>query len=98
MNTTVQQLVETGSALRDALQRQDWTAIGALDLHCRRAVEDAMREPLRDEESMRQSLEELLSLYNEMVAQCQAEQQRVAAELLHLNQSRQGAKVYQLFG
>jgi flagellar protein FliT len=29
---------------------------------------------------------------------CQSEQQRLAQELLQLNQSQQGAKVYQLFG
>lgn len=98
MNASVQQLVDTGSALREALQRQDWAAIGELDLHCRRAVEEAMREPLPDEAVMRESLEELLNLYHQMISLCQAEQQRVAGELLQLNQSRQGAKVYQLFG
>ena len=33
-----------------------------------------------------------------LVSVCQAEQQRLAHELVQLNQSQQGAKVYQLFG
>jgi hypothetical protein len=43
-------------------------------------------------------MENLLALYRELVAVCQAEQRRLAGELVQLNQSHQGAKVYQLFG
>ena len=32
MNASVQRLEATGSALRDALAKQDWAAIGELDL------------------------------------------------------------------
>ena len=52
----------------------------------------------RDEEDLRSGLENLLALYRELVTVCQTEQQRLASELVQLNQSRQGAKVYQLFG
>lgn len=97
MNSSVQHLQETGIALRDALDKQDWAAIGELDLQCRMAVEAAMVES-RDEEQLRSSMESLLALYRQLVAVCQNEQQRLAGELLQLNQSRQGAKVYQLFG
>lgn len=97
MNATVQRLQETGSALRDALAKQDWAAIGELDLQCRMVVDAAMVDS-PDEEELRSGLENLLSLYRELVSICQTEQQRVAGELVQLNQSRQGAKVYQLFG
>ncbi|MGK4341699.1 flagellar protein FliT [Ectopseudomonas oleovorans] len=97
MNATVQRLQETGTALRDALAKQDWAAIGELDLQCRMAVDAAMVES-RDEEQLRGSMENLLSLYRELVTVCQTEQQRLAGELVQLNQARQGAKVYQLFG
>ncbi|ERI52106.1 flagellar protein FliT [Pseudomonas sp. AOB-7] len=97
MNATVQRLQATGTALRDALAKQDWAAIGELDLQCRMAVDAAMVES-RDEEQLRGSMENLLVLYRELVTVCQAEQQRLAGELVQLNQSRQGAKVYQLFG
>ncbi|TRO37713.1 flagellar protein FliT [Pseudomonas sp. ALS1131] len=97
MTPSVQFLEETGSALRDALAKQDWAAIGELDLQCRLAVDAAMVDS-GDEEQLRGSMENLLALYRELVTVCQAEQQRLAGELVQLNQSRQGAKVYQLFG
>lgn len=97
MSASVQRLQATGAALRDALAKQDWAAIGELDLQCRMAVDAAMVES-RDEEQLRGSMENLLALYRELVTVCQAEQQRLAGELVQLNQARQGAKVYQLFG
>lgn len=98
MNSSVQRLEATGQALRDALAKQDWAAIGELDLQCRMVVDAAMVEGPHDEERLRNSLQQLLDLYRELVGVCQAEQQRLAGELVQLNQSRQGAKVYQLFG
>lgn len=98
MSASVQRLETTGLALRAALAKQDWSAIGELDLQCRQAVDDAMVEPARDEEVLRARMQELLDLYRELVGLCQGEQQRVAGELIQLNQSHQGAKVYQLFG
>ncbi|MCF7202793.1 flagellar protein FliT [Pseudomonas oligotrophica] len=98
MNACVKRLEETGSALRSALANQDWAAISMLDRECRLAVEQAMHEPQRDEALVRQSMQALLDLYRDLVGSCQSEQRRIAAELLQLNQSKQGAKVYQLFG
>jgi hypothetical protein len=98
MSAAAQRLEETGNALRNAMAQQDWTAISALDLQCRQVVEAAMAEPLEDEQSLRQQLHELMDLYRELVASCQAEKQRVAGELIQLKQSQQGANVYKLFG
>lgn len=98
MNASVKRLEETGSALRNALAEQDWAAISVLDRECRLAVEEAMHEPQRDEALVRQSMQALLELYRDLVSTCQAERLRIASELLQLNQSKQGAKVYQLFG
>lgn len=98
MSSSVQRLEATGSALRDALAKQDWSAIGELDQQCRQAVDEAMVEAVRDEAVLRTRMQELLDLYRELVTVCQAEQQRLAGELIQLNQSQQGAKVYQLFG
>lgn len=97
MSSSVQLLEATGSALRDALARQDWSAIGELDAQCRQAVDEAMVEAVRDEDVLRERMQELLDLYRELVTLCQAEQRRLAGELVQLNQSQQGAKVYQLF-
>jgi hypothetical protein len=98
MSSSVQRLEKTGSALRDALAAQDWTAIGELDLQCRQAVDEAMVESVQDEDLLRARMQELLDLYRELVDVCQSEQRRLAGELMQLNQAQQGAKVYQLFG
>lgn len=98
MSAAVKRLEETGSALRDAMVQQDWTAISVLDLQCRQVVEAAMNEAHQDEAAIRQRLQELVSLYRELVVTCQTEQRRVADELIQLNQSQQGAKIYKLFG
>ncbi|MCQ4306572.1 flagellar protein FliT [Pseudomonas stutzeri] len=98
MSAAVKRLEETGNALRDAMVQQDWTAISVLDLQCRQVVEAAMNEAREDEPAIRQRLEELVSLYRELVTTCQAEQRRVADELIQLNQSKHGANVYKLFG
>ncbi|MDH4568779.1 flagellar protein FliT [Pseudomonas sp. BN414] len=98
MNASVQRLEATGSALRDALARQDWAAIGELDQLCRQAVDDAMVDAVDDGEVLGARLQELLSLYRELVEICQAEQRRIAGELVQINQAQQGAKVYKLFG
>lgn len=97
MSSSVQRLEETGCALRDALLRQDWVAIGKLDLQCRQAVDAAMHEG-GDEACLRDSMQELLLLYRELVTLCTAERKRLGDELVQINQARQGAKVYQLFG
>lgn len=99
MNTsTVEHLQNTSSALRVALLEQDWQAVGQLDLQCRQAVDSAMSDPHQDSDELRERMQELLDLYRELVSVCQAEQQRIADELRQINQSKQSAKVYQMFG
>ncbi|WP_447591918.1 flagellar protein FliT [Aquipseudomonas campi] len=97
MSSPVQHLEDTGSALREALACSDWAAIGELDLQCRQAVEDAMSDIGSDDARLRERMEELLSLYQEIVSACREEQQRIAGALIEVNQAKQGAKVYQLF-
>jgi flagellar protein FliT len=97
MNSSVQRLQKTGSALRTALAAQDWVAIGELDLQCRQAVDEAMVDTVGDQDVLRARMQELIDLYHDLVTVCQGEQRRLGAELLQLNQSQQGAKVYQLF-
>ena len=97
MNSTVLQLEQTHSALRDALQRADWEAVGGLDLQCRQAIDQALADPHTPVEMLRERMQELLDLYRELVEACTGEQQRIAGELVHLKQSKKSAKVYQLF-
>jgi hypothetical protein len=96
--STVEQLQNTSSALRAALVEQDWQAVGQLDLQCRQAVDNAMSDPHQNSDELRERMQELLDLYHELVNVCQAEQQRIAGELRQINQSKQSAKVYQMFG
>ncbi|WP_313087966.1 flagellar protein FliT [Pseudomonas sp.] len=98
MSAAAKRLEETGNALRSAMAQQDWTAISVLDLQCRQVVEAALVEPREDEPAIRQRLQELVNLYRELVNTCQAEKRRVANEMIQLNQSRQGAQVYKLYG
>lgn len=96
-SSTVEQLKNTSTALRDALAQQDWQAVGELDLQCRQAVDSAMADPHQQTDELRDRMQELLDLYREMVEVCQAEQQRIAGELRQINLSKKSAKVYQLF-
>ncbi|AGA86313.1 hypothetical protein PSCT_01630 [Pseudomonas sp. SCT] len=98
MIASLKRLEETGTALRDALAQQNWAAIGLLDRECRHAVDEAMQEQERDNDQVRQRLQELLDLYGELVMTCQLERVRVAGELRQLNQPKQIARVYKLFG
>ncbi|MFB1010444.1 MAG: flagellar protein FliT [Thiopseudomonas sp.] len=98
MNSTVLQLEQTHSALRDAMQRADWEAIGGLDQQCRQAVDLALTDPHTPVEVLRDRMQELLDLYRELVEACTGERQRIAGELVQMNQSKKKAKVYQLFG
>ncbi|EMM3365924.1 flagellar protein FliT [Pseudomonas aeruginosa] len=97
MSAAVQILEETGSALRVALASQNWEAIGELDQRCRQAVDEAMLD-VQDEATLRARMEELLALYRELIDVCQGEQRKLATDLIQLNQSKQGAKIYQMFG
>ena len=96
--STVEQLQNTSTALRDALAHQDWQAVGKLDLQCRQAVDSAMADPHQQNDELRERMQELLDLYRELVSVCQTEQQRIANELRQIQQSKQSAKVYQMFG
>ena len=97
MSSSVQRLEMTGNALRTALEQQDWAVIGDLDRECRQAVEDAMVDAVRDEAQLKQNLEELLALYRDLVQVCQEHQQKLAGELVQIQQGQQGARVYKLF-
>ena len=98
MNSTVLQLEQTQNALRDAMRRADWEAIGGLDQQCRQAVDQALTDPHTPVELLRDRMQQLLDLYRELVDACTGERQRIAGELVQMNQSKKKAKVYQLFG
>ncbi|WP_447747416.1 flagellar protein FliT [Pseudomonas nicosulfuronedens] len=98
MSQAMLQLNETRAALSTALHNQDWEAIGDLDQQCREQVDVAMQDAERDEQSLRETMEQLLALYAELVQVCTAQRTAIGAELTAVRRSSQGAKVYQMFG
>ncbi|AVR69014.1 MULTISPECIES: pili length/flagellar attachment protein FleP [Pseudomonas aeruginosa group] len=98
MSQATQQLDETRLALADALQAGNWEAIGELDQVCQVKIDEAMHEAERDEQALRTTLEQLLSLYNDMLGACQRQREAIGAELTGLQRASKGAKVYQMFG
>ncbi|WP_253749456.1 flagellar protein FliT [Stutzerimonas kunmingensis] len=79
--------------LRAAMAEGDWTTITTLDEEC-----SALVAALRDEDAfdadLRQPIEQLSRLYEELQRSGRAERERLAAELTKLNQSKQVNQAY----
>lgn len=82
--------------LRNALGEGDWDAVTALDEDCRSLV-----AALRDEDAfdieLREQIDALASLYEELQKSGRAERERLAGELTRLNQSKQVDQAYKTF-
>jgi len=93
MHSNKQAFASLIGKLRDALSGGDWEAIKALDEEC-----SALVATLRDEDAfdaeLRQQIEELSRLYEELQRTGRAERERIAAELTRLNQSKQVTDAY----
>lgn len=94
MQEAVKKLESTQAALREALERQDWDAIGELDSLCREVVDEVMAQGEGNAEMLGR-LGELLELYREVLVACEAEKQQVGAELRQLRQASAGVQAYQ---
>jgi len=90
MPSAAQRLDVLSVSLRQALSRQDWETITRLDRECRMVL-----DVLGGESMLREQLEALSLLYTELLRCGQVEKARLAAELVQLTQSKQGAKAYQ---
>lgn len=95
MQEAIEKLESTQTALRQALERQDWDAIGELDSLCRQVVDDVMAQGGAGDAQVVQRLGDLLALYREVLEACEAEKQQVGGELRQLRQASIGAKAYQ---
>lgn len=98
MTLAVERIEQTRAALGTALADQDWEAVARLDLECRQHVDAAMLEPMDDDSDLKRSLEGLLMLYRQLVQEVTRQRESVAEEIIRVNRSHKGAKVYQLFG
>lgn len=94
MQEALEKLATTQAALREALERQDWDAIGELDSLCRQVVDEVMALGEGNAQVI-EGLGELLELYREVLEACEAEKQQVGAELRQLRQASAGLQAYQ---
>ena len=98
MSPVLQRIADTREALVSALAERNWEAIGELDLACRTCMEDVMAEAALDEVALRESIEELLHVYRELLEVAMGERQAIANEMSQITQAQKAAKVYHLFG
>ncbi|AHL75195.1 hypothetical protein CH92_08750 [Stutzerimonas stutzeri] len=83
--------------LRDALVAGDWESITALDDECRTLVA-ALRDEDAFDASLREQLEELSHLYDELQLSGRSERERLVDELTRLNQSKHVNQAYKPLG
>ena len=95
MQEAIKSLEAARAALREALERQDWDAIGDLDSMCRAVVDEVMAQGAEGSAELVRNLGELLELYREVLAACEQEKQQVATQLRQLHQASSGVKAYQ---
>lgn len=99
MSLVLQRIEQTREALVGALASRDWDAIGQLDLACRACMEDVVAEQAQlDEQVLRDNLEELLGVYRQLIDITSGERQSIVDEMSQINQAKNAAKVYHLFG
>ncbi len=98
MKLLIESLKSLQASLRDALSRQDWTAVSALDPQCRALVAEIVALEPWDDSSLREQVGVLSTLYAELQQAARAERERVASELTRLNQSKQVDQAYKTFG
>ncbi|WP_122665673.1 flagellar protein FliT [Pseudomonas viridiflava] len=97
MSAALKRIEETREALVGALAERDWETIGKLDLACRACVEDVISEDMPNEPELRNNLEELLTVYRQLIDTATGERQAIVDEMTQISQAKNAAKVYHLF-
>jgi KaiC/GvpD/RAD55 family RecA-like ATPase len=98
MSVVLERIEQTREALLRALASRDWEAITALDASCRLCVDDVLGEELVSKQVLRSSLGELLAVYRQLIEVASGERQAIVDEMSQINQAKNAAKVYHLFG
>ncbi|KQQ57121.1 flagellar assembly protein FliT [Pseudomonas sp. Leaf127] len=96
--SATQRIAQTREALVEALAERDWEAIGRLDQACRECMETVTVETSSSEPDLRDNLQELLSVYRQLIDVATGERQAVVEEMSQLQKAKQASKVYDLFG
>ena len=97
MSAALKRIEETREALSGALAEQDWEAIGKLDLACRACIEDVISQDVPNDPALRSNLEELLTVYRQLIDSATGVRQAIVDEMTQITQAKNAAKVYHLF-
>ncbi len=94
--TITQSIAALRASLQETLAQQNWEAIGELDAQCRILVA-ALRDEDAFDSELREQIDALKALYDELQQSGRAERERLAGELTRLNQSKQVDQAYKSF-
>ncbi|MFZ5934183.1 flagellar assembly protein FliT [Pseudomonas putida] len=97
MNDVITRIEQTRQLLLTALEKRDWDAVGELDLECRLRISDVLGEAQGQEADVRDSLEQLLDVYRQLIDVASGERQSIVDEMTQIRQAKNAAKVYHLF-
>lgn len=97
MSVALKRIEETREALVGALADRDWETIVKLDLACRACIEDVIGAEVPNDPQLRNNLEELLSVYRQLIDTATGERQAIADEMTQITQAKNATKVYHLF-
>ena len=98
MSHALQRIDETRDALVGALAERNWDAISELDMGCRVWIDEVLSEAPVDEDALREKLESLLAVYQQLLEVTMGERQAIFEEMSQINQAKNASKVYHLFG
>ncbi|MER2298501.1 MULTISPECIES: hypothetical protein [Pseudomonas] len=97
MSEVIERIEQTRQLLLTALHKRDWSAVGELDLECRLRINDVLDEAVGQEADVRDSLEQLLVVYRQLIDVASGERQSIVDEMMQIRQAKNAAKVYHLF-
>lgn len=98
MSHALQRIDETRDALVGALAERNWDAISELGMGCRVWIDEVLSEAPVDEDALREKLESLLAVYQQLLEVTTGERQAIFEEMSQINQAKNASKVYHLFG
>ena len=98
MSHALKRIDETREALVNALADRNWDAIGELDMGCRAVIDEALHNAPVDEDALREKLESLLAVYQQLLEVTTGERQAIFEEMSQINQAKNASRVYHLFG
>ncbi|EJN35006.1 MULTISPECIES: hypothetical protein [unclassified Pseudomonas] len=97
MSEVIARIEQTRELLLAALASRDWDTVGELDLQCRLRIDDVLTEARGNEADVRDSLEQLLQVYRQLIEVASGERQSIVDEMTQIRQAKNAAKVYHLF-